>query len=202
MISGVFGLPGAGKTVLLSKMADKALRGKPMKIGSHFIHYGEYEHVLTNFYCEGCEKFEFTDLGRVDYSNSLILLDEASIFADSREFKNFTEDARFFMQQFVRKSGSCFVWCSQAWDAVDKRIRDLTDNYYYIRPAKIFSDAFSTIIPIDPAFDIVQGKPSTFYEFAPIAKRGYIYLPKYWDRIDTTAYAKKRELLKPEFVKW
>lgn len=202
MVSGVFGLPGSGKTVLLAKIASDALKGKATVIGGHVLQYGSYEHVLTNFYCEGCEKFTFSDLGHVDFRKCCLICDETAFDADSRNFKQFSEDAKFFFHQQNRKSGSVFIWTSQSYDSVDKRIRDLTDQYFYIRPSRILPSRLSTILPIDPAFDIVQGKPCTFYDFAPPLQHGHIYLPKYWDKIDTSSYIEGKELVKPEFTSW
>ena len=48
MITCYFGVPGCGKTTLLTKIAQKELkRIKRCK--------SPYNHVLTNFYCQGCE---------------------------------------------------------------------------------------------------------------------------------------------------
>ena len=56
MITCYFGVPGCGKTTLLTKIAQMELkrinRGK-----------SPYNHVLTNFYCQGCEMVDFKDLG-------------------------------------------------------------------------------------------------------------------------------------------
>lgn len=202
MNSGVFGLPGAGKTVFLAKCAMTALQKKPMRVGNNYLHYGNYDNVFTNFYCKGCYKFDFDQLGKVDFRNSLLICDETAIEADSRDFKKFSEQAKFFFHQGNRKAGNCFIWTSQSYDSVDKRIRDLTDNYYYIRPSRIFSDKMSTILPINPAFDIVQGKPTTYYEFAPPLQYGHIWLPKYWDLIDTSQYIKSMELSKMVLTTW
>lgn len=171
-------------------------------MGGRILQYGTYDHVLTNFYCEGCERFNFDDLGKVDFRNCCLICDETGISADSRNFKQFSEDAKFFFQQQNRKSGSVFIWTSQSYDSVDKRIRDLTDQYFYIRPCRLLPSVMSTVIPIDPAFDIVQGKPSTYYDFAPIHQHGHIYLPKHWNRIDTSEYIITKELAEPKFKKW
>lgn len=195
MISGVFGLPGAGKSVFLAKCVDRALKGKSLMIGGNYLHYGKYDYVLTNFYCQGCYRFDFEQLGKVDFHDCLFLCDEISLLADARNFKTFSEDAKFFFSQH-RKGGNTFIWCSQSYDDVDKRIRNLTDNYYYIRPSSLFSDRFSTVIPITPYFDIEQGRPTTGYQFAPRASFSHVYLPRYWNLIDSYAYVNSKELVK------
>lgn len=201
MISGIFGLPGAGKSVFLAKCAQTALRGKPLKVGGHYLHYGDAEHVLTNFYCDGCKKFDFDDLGKYDFHNCLFLCDEISLLADSRNFKTFSDDAKFFFSQH-RKGANTFIWCSQAYDDVDKRIRNLTDNYYHIRPSTFFGDKMSTIVPIEPYFDIQQGRPVTGYQFAPPVQHGHIWLPKYWELINSYDYVNKKILLEKHLTCW
>lgn len=201
MVSMVFGLCGSGKSVFLAKCAKTALDGKALKIGGHYLHYGDYDHVLSNFYCEGCDRLDPDTLGKADYQNCLFLMDEASLLFDSRHFKTFSEDAKFFFSQH-RKGGNTAIICSQGWDDVDKRIRNITDNYYYIRPSRIFGDKMSTIIPIEPFFDIIQGKPTNSYEFAPPMQCSHIWLPRYWNYIDSYAYINAKKLEQPVFQPW
>lgn len=49
MISGIFGLPGSGKSVYLAKCAKYALDGRPVRVGGHTLHHGDYDNVFTNF---------------------------------------------------------------------------------------------------------------------------------------------------------
>ena len=76
----------------------------------------------------------------------------------------------------------------------------MTDNYFYVRPSRFFSDKFSTIVPIIPVFDIFQGKPNIEYHFA--GRHSHLYLPKYWGMIDSYAYVNAKKLSKPEFEDW
>lgn len=201
MISGVFGLPGAGKSVFLAKCAHLALQGKPFSVGGHPLHYGNYDAILTNFYCSGCSKFDFNELGKVDFQNCLFLCDEISLLADSRSFKTFSDDAKFFFSQH-RKGGNTFIWCSQSYDDVDKRIRNLTDHYYHIRPSHVFGDKMSTVIPIEPYFDIENGHPTTGYEFAPFLQHGHVWLPHFWHYIDSYAYITSKQLTEMKLISW
>ena len=93
MITGYFGLPGSGKTTFLTMLAQKEL--KRMAKGK-----SPYKHILTNFYCEGCEKIDFNDLGRYQFDNALILLDEITIDADNRDFKNFGKEKVTFFTSY------------------------------------------------------------------------------------------------------
>ena len=125
MISGYFGLPGVGKTTFLAKIAQKELkrisRGK-----------SRYRRVYTNFPCSGCYALEFKDLGTYQFEDCLILLDEVSLEADSRDFKSFTQELRSFFA-LHRHYGCDIVWFTQAYDSMDKRIRDLTAELFFVK---------------------------------------------------------------------
>ena len=89
MIQGYFGLPGSGKTTFLTMLAQKELK----KIRKN---KSRYDKVLTNFYCDGCYKIDYKDLGHYSIENSLILLDEITLDADSRDFKQFDKYHKSF----------------------------------------------------------------------------------------------------------
>ena len=82
MIFGVFGLPRSGKTTYLCKIAKS------------YIKRGI--RVYSNFPCHGCYKLDFSKLGRFDFSNCVLLIDEISLVADSRDWKNFNSDLVYF----------------------------------------------------------------------------------------------------------
>lgn len=125
MITCYFGLPGCGKSTLLAKIARQEL--KRIAKGK-----SKYVRVLSNYYIRGCQKLNFEDIGKVDMSNSLILIDEISLDADSRDFKQFTKPLKqFFILH--RHYGVDIIYCTQQYDGVDRKIRELTHNLYYMR---------------------------------------------------------------------
>lgn len=125
MITGYFGVPGVGKTTLLTKIAVKAI--KRMNRGK-----GKYENVYTNFYCKGARRLNFNDLKTYKIINSLILLDEITMDADNRDFKNFPDEIRdFFILH--RHLGNDIIYATQGYDAVDKKIRLLTQELWYMQ---------------------------------------------------------------------
>ena len=60
-----FGVPGCGKTTVLTALAQKEL--KKISKGK-----SKYDRVLTNFECEGCYKIDFNDLCRIACGNFII----------------------------------------------------------------------------------------------------------------------------------
>ena len=133
MVTGYFGLPGSGKTTFLTMLAQKELikmqKGKSC-----------YKHVLTNFYCYGCEKIDYKDLGSYEIEDSLILLDELTLDADSRNFKQFDEaHKKFFLLH--RHYGCDVIYFTQQYDGIDKKIRDITQELYFVKKIFCFSHA-------------------------------------------------------------
>lgn len=129
MITGYFGLPGSGKTSMLTMFAQKEL--KKIKKGK-----SKYEKVLTNYYCKGCYKIDYSDLGKYDISNCLILLDEITLDADSRNFKQFDQTKKMFF--LLHRHFDCdVIYFTQQWDGVDKKIRDITQNLFYVKKSTI-----------------------------------------------------------------
>lgn len=126
MVTGYFGLPGSGKTTFLTMIAQKEL--SLIKKGK-----SKYDRVYTNFYCEGCYRLTWNDLGVKLIENSLILIDEITLFADSRDFKTFP----FPIKQFfiLHRHYRCdIIYFTQHYNNVDKKIRDLTYDLYFVRP--------------------------------------------------------------------
>lgn len=125
MITGFFGLPGSGKTTFLTMIAQKEL--KKIKKGK-----SPYKHILTNFYCEGCEKVDYEQLGHYDIQDSVILLDEITLDCDSRNFKQFDSYHKdFFLLH--RHDNVRVYWFSQQFDGVDKKVRDCTQDLYFVK---------------------------------------------------------------------
>lgn len=113
MITCYFGLPGAGKSTLLAKIAAK--ENKRIEKGK-----SSYDRVLSNYYIDGCYKVTINDLEEYDLSRSLILLDEITLDADNRDYKNFSYKLKeFFIKH--RHEFIDIIYCTQQYDAVDKK---------------------------------------------------------------------------------
>lgn len=132
MINRYFGLPGCGKTTHIVKTAieenTRINKGKSL-----------YKRILTNvkFTLPEGEKsniYYFTreDFGVYDMSNSLVLYDESENEFDSREYKNLGEHRRQLLL-YHRQYKMNIYFYSQSADGVDKKIRNLTNNLYYMR---------------------------------------------------------------------
>lgn len=118
MIKCYFGVPGAGKSTILVKEYRK-LRKK-------------YKHYYTlNIDIKGCERITKETLEKYVIYDSLILWDEITMDADNREFKTFSKELRdFFILH--RHLGCDIIYVTQNFENVDKKIRDLTSELWYM----------------------------------------------------------------------
>lgn len=186
-VSLYFGLPGAGKTTLMAHMAIKGIKSK------------RYLHVYGNVHMQ-IDGYTYIDnecIGVYDLSDCLILIDEATLFADSRAYKSFDRGKlEYFLEHRHYNADICLF--TQQWDGVDRKIRVITDRVYYVFKGILLGKWFSTyyripygiIIP-DPHKDksseklgeIVQGycKPNILIRlFAP-----KLFRPKYYKYFDS-----------------
>ena len=179
-----FGLPGCGKSTLLAAKAYAAVRK------------GKYLNVYSNvkLAIPGVTFIENDCIGKYDLSDCLLLIDEATLFADSRSYKSFDHGKLLYFLEH-RHYNADIILFTQQWDGVDRKIRVITDRVYYVYKGLIFGKWFTTyyripygiIIP-DPKLagdklgEIVQGycKPNILVRlFAPKLFRPAYY--KYFD---------------------
>ncbi len=199
MISGIFGLPGSGKSLFLGMIAQRAVNKK--NINSHGLNLGSlnhYEYVYTNFSCKGCYRLDYDKLGVYNYKNCLILVDEIMLLSDARDYRNFADNLKFFYSEH-RKSDCDFIYASQGYKDVDLKIRSRTEQYYYVQ--KSFSK-FSRLRRIDFFWDIVNYDIKEGYCYAPIATDFFFWRPSYYCYIDSKEIINGNYLKEPDLIPW
>ncbi len=148
-VSLYFGLPGCGKTTTLTEIAYNAINKKK----------SPYRHVYGNVHLAlpGYTYIDNFCIGNFLLEDCLILIDEATLYADSRDFKNFSGNRlNYFMtHRHYRADIILFV---QKWDAVDIKIRTITDNVYYVYKPLLIGHWFSYIYRIPYGIDFVSQK--------------------------------------------
>lgn len=145
-----FGLIGSGKTTLAANIARKA-----SKRGLR---------VFSNMPIKNTLKFDLDDLGHFDMSGSVILIDEAGIDFDNREFKkNFSDKNRLYFFKLIRHYHSSIFLFSQSWSDMDVKIRNLATKYWYVKKSML--PFFVCAIPVRKSFGINDNekKPDDIY---------------------------------------
>ena len=125
MIQIVFGICGCGKTTYACKVIKKAVK--------------RYPNVYGNFHAkiDGYTYIDNECIGKFNLDNSLIIVDEASNFADSRDFKNFSKSLMRFMNEH-RHHHVDIIFLLQKWDALDIKIRNICERVYMLKRSIMF----------------------------------------------------------------
>ena len=133
MIKCYFGVPGAGKSTILVKEYKKNKK--------------RYKKIYTiNIDIKGCERINKEILEKYRIEDSLILWDEITMDADNREFKSFSKELRdFFILH--RHLGCDIIYATQNFENVDKKVRDLTSELWYMS---------KSVVPILRGFTIAK----------------------------------------------
>lgn len=167
MIKLYFGLPGSGKTTLLCKHALNASRGNV------------YQNIYSNTYqtVPGVTYIPNNLIGKVDLSNCLLLIDEATLFADNRNYKNFSDVlTQFFM---LHRHYKCDInLYTQQWDGVDKKIRVVTDRVYYVHKGFLLGRWLTRAYRIPYGILIPSAKDTGSNKYGEIVQ-GYVKPPFY-----------------------
>lgn len=203
MIVGYFGPPGCGKTTILSKIAQKELR--KIKKGK-----SKYDRVCTNFYCKGCERISLFDLNKFKVDHCLLLFDELTLDADSRCFKSFPQGVKEFVVMHRHKFCDIIYFC-QDYSRIDKTIRELTSELWYVRKSvvpffkhfTVSNRVFRNIAINEYTSDLVLGyRFSRFFERIFVKCFSITFRPfwyKYFDSYDE-GVLKDRPVL--DYIPW
>lgn len=188
MISIVYGLTGAGKTSLLAWCADRVQRGKALTIGMGFaggvslqdVPTKQYKAVYSNFPLIGCYPLVWDELGVFDYSDCLILIDEIMMLCDSRAWKEYPENIKYFMSHH-RHFHTDVIACSQSWKDTDLRIRNLAKQILRIENRGLLT----RVTPIHHLQGIRQGIPDDWYELGGLLSSRYILRSRLYKMFDS-----------------
>ena len=174
----VFGKKGSGKSTLMVRLAY------------------QYIKLGWDVYCteplDGCYLIKYDDIGFKQIPpKSVLLVDEAGMVWDNRNFKSFKPEVRdwFKLQRHYKVKVILF---SQTFD-IDKKLRDLTDDMYLcVNVARVFSWAKRIrrkIVLTQPTGEfparIDEALQFDLFLFWPFGARILTFIPKYAKYFDS-----------------
>lgn len=115
----IMGKVGSGKSTNMAMIVRDAIK-KNRKVYSN-------AHVL------GAIKLEHTDLGKFNLIDCDIIIDEGQLFYDSRDFKSFSSENKFFFSHFRHFGCRVFI-LSQSFEDLDVKIRRQAQCIYICQP--------------------------------------------------------------------
>jgi len=169
-ITVYFGVPGSGKTTLAALFTKKSLKHR--------------ETVFSNVPILGSYQYTpFLDLGTNMIEDCVLLLDEASLEFNNRNFSKFPKTCIEFFK-LHRHYGVRVDVFSQSYEDMDVTIRRLATRYKIVRksiiPFCIVTRTASAIIDIDKeSKQFISG-----YEWKPLSWRWY-FSPPAWKLFDS-----------------
>ena len=97
----------------------------------------KYENIYSvNIEIKGVKQITKEDVRKYRFKNALILWDEITLDYDNRNFKEFTkEDKEFWLLH--RHMGVDIIYATQNYENVDKKIRDLTIELWYMQKSVV-----------------------------------------------------------------
>ena len=172
----IFGCPGSGKTTVLAKAATDNLNGKS------FLGIRPHSKVYTTFACPGCYVLEPAAIGVYDFTDALLIIDEASQFFDARDWAKLGVHQRTWFQ-LHRHVHCSVIMCSQGYSDCDLRIRNLCQQFYLLTALPF--GHFSVIKPIKSFITVDNNSIQDGYEFDSPINWKLIYRKKYYPLFDS-----------------
>ena len=170
IISVYFGVPGSGKTTFAAWLVKRDLR-----------HGGK---VWSNVPITGAYKLEpKEDIGKNMICDGRVIIDEAGIEYNNRDFKEFSKNSLYFYKYHRHYETAVDVF-SQSFNDMDKKIRDLAQRLYVVRKSILPWFVYRRRIRKKVGINELTKEIIDEYEFVPWSRR-YIFCPPLWKMFNT-----------------
>lgn len=184
IVSIYFGVPGSGKTTYAAYLARHDIRrGIP---------------VWSNVPITGCYQLDpKTDIGTYMITGGRVIIDEAGIEYNNRDFKDFSKKSLYFYKYHRHYQLAIDVF-SQGFDDMDKKIRTLAQKLYVVKkgllPWFIHRRQIKKRVGInDMSKEIIDE-----YYFVPWSTK-IIFSPPLWKMFNTIS---REEYPQKQWKKW
>lgn len=184
ILSVYFGVPGSGKTTFAAWLTKRDLR-RGGKVWSNVPITGAY--VLD----------PKEDIGQYMICDGRVIIDEAGIEYNNRDFKKFSEDSLYFYKYHRHYELAVDVF-SQGFDDMDKKIRTLAQRLYVVKKSLLPWFVYRRQIRKKVGINEYSKEIIDEYEFVPFSKR-YIFAPLLWKSFNTIS---RKQLIEKEWPTW
>lgn len=139
----ICGLPGSGKTTCAAYLTRYFTRKKYLKSGYR---------VYSNVPIKGSYPYDFkNEFGVYDMRNATIILDEAGLEANNRDFYNFKYCQLEYIKLLRHRHNLMFVF-SQTWDDMDKKIRTMAGMIWICKRSHI--PGVTKLVPVKRSISV------------------------------------------------
>jgi len=184
-----FGVPGSGKTTFAAYLTRKSISKNKKK----------NKRILSNVPIKGAYSVSKQDIGHFQIQDCDLLLDEAGIDYNNRNYNKFTDDETYFFKYHRHYNVNISIF-SQDYEDMDKKLRKLATRYFIVKksifPGFVYRREIKKKIGIDKMTkQIIDEYSFTFFLFGT----KYIYCPKLWKMFNSYDY---KVLPHKDFKKW
>lgn len=207
-----FGVPGSGKTTFAAYLTKQAMKqsriitwaGKhPGKLSAKILSSGFFKRcmpVYSNVPITGAYALNpQLDVGRAMIKEGKVIIDEAGIEYNNRNFKAFPPDAIYWYKYHRHYQCSVDVF-SQSYEDMDVTLRRLAQNYFVVKksliPLCITCKKIRRKVGIDENTNQIIDK---YYFGLPILDTQWVFSPPLWKLFNSFS---RKELPEKEWEVW
>lgn len=188
---GIFGKPGSGKTMLLTKEVYK--------------HIKKGWEVYVDFPCNIDKVQQFDDTafkegkwlpdsrgknGKIR-KKILLVIDEIGTLYNNRDFKNNFNPVTLKWWKEHRHKGVKIIYASQAYNDMDKKLRVLTDCYYLLKKPFFKLIRFAKLVTVNTEISNDNkesgGQIIDLYKYSPFTQWKFLFLPFWVNKFNSYA---------------
>lgn len=184
IVSVYFGVPGSGKTTFAAWLVKRDLK-RGGKVWSNVPITGAYQLEPKD------------DIGKNMICDGRVIIDEAGIEYNNRDFKEFSKNALYFYKYHRHYQLAIDVF-SQSYKDMDKKIRDLAQRLYVVRKSIIPCFVYRRRIRKRIGINEYTREIIDDYEFVPFSRQ-YIFCPPLWKMFNTIS---RKQFPEKEWEQW